>query len=312
MLLALLACSATAVPAYSADNTGALDTGVLDSGAPSPAMRAVFRQMEAAPTNSEAGDMFISAGPALGRAALYEYPSLVAWETAGSRTWTDFDFRNYIGQLWHPGEPRGTTCSQLTRLGGMGDGGKYVCEAVTTLTQPGPCLVLSVGSNGDVAFESSVHRISPACDIHIMDPTLDDERASQIPSYAAFYNTSFGEGTATLDRYRGKHVAILKIDCEGCEFEALPSWVAQTCTSQILLEVHGMSDGMAGVEAGMRLQRFHRLMSALETNYSVFSSEPNLLYSPHVNVEYGLRRRVPCVPQREERPTGSGSEAVEG
>lgn len=254
-------------------------------------------RMEAARTNAEAGDIFISAGPRFGRSELDDYVGLVDRQTGGasSSVWTDFDMRNYLQHFWHPGKPRGSACAQLDRLGGNGDGGKEVCEAEATLKLPGPCLTLNVGSNGDALFEQSVHGYNPACEIHIMDPTLDEKKRSRIPKFATFYDEWFSKGTGALDRYRGRRINLLKIDCEGCEFDALPAWLAQTCTEQILIEVHGVSPiDPPGMDAGGRLKRFHKLMSTLEGNYTVFASEVNGISPPFTNVEYGLRRRTPC------------------
>ena len=233
----------------------------------------------------------------LGRHELDDYPGLVNRQTEGasSAEWTDFDFRNYLQHFWHPGAPRGSSCGKLDRLGGNGDGGKQVCDARTTLNLPGPCLTLSIGSNGDVAFERSVHELQPNCMVHIMDPTLDAARRRRIPRFASFFPAAFDEGTGQLQRYRGRHVNLLKIDCEGCEFTALPAWLEETCTSQILIEVHGVSVlDHSGMTAGERLTRFHRLMSLLEVNYTVFSAEVNGISPPFTNVEYGLSRREPC------------------
>ena len=139
-------------------------------------------RMEAAPTNAAAGDIFINAGPKLGRSELDDYVGLVDRQTghAASNVWTDFDMRNYLQHFWHPGKPRGSACGRLDRLGGNGDGGKEVCQAHKTLNMAGPCLTLNVGSNGDALFEQSVHDMNRECEIHIMDPTLDAKKRSRI------------------------------------------------------------------------------------------------------------------------------------
>ena len=142
-----------------------------------------------------------------GREKFYEYPDVVELETEGAREWTDFDFRNYLMHFWQPGEPLGTSCSKLRRIGGLGDGGKQTCRPSQTLNQSGRCLVLSVGSNGDVGFEASLHALAPQCEVHIYDPTLDAQRRAQIPPFAKFFSEPFTAETA--QRYRGRHVNLL-------------------------------------------------------------------------------------------------------
>jgi len=260
------------------------------------AVEVVRDRMERAATNAEAGDVFLS-DIRLSRQEFRQYTPLMNRQTGGSFNWTDFDFRNYLQHFWHPGRPRGFSCRKLDRLGGSGDGSKQLCEAERTLNSSRPCLVLSVGSRGDVKFEKSLHDLAPSCEIEIMDPTLDTHLRHRIPSWATFYPEWFTARTARLPRYRGRQVNLLKIDCEGCEYMALPEWIRSTCTDQIIIEVHGQSNMVdsPGMTTAARMRRFHTLMSLLEANFTIFAAEPNLISPPFTNVEFGLLRRMPCL-----------------
>ena len=64
--------------------------------------------------------------------------------------------------------------SNSRRLGGAGDGGKWICNPDTIrdgVKNKYSCLVYSVGSNGDTSFERSIHeQLSKECEIHTFDP----------------------------------------------------------------------------------------------------------------------------------------------
>ena len=96
-----------------------------------------------------------------------------------------------------------------------------------------------------------------------------------------------------LPRYANRTINLLKLDCDGCEFDGLLPWLASTCTEQIVVEVHGCLPMHA--PPATRLLRMHKLLSALEPEYAIFASEPNLLApGGGTCVEYGLMRRTSC------------------
>ena len=56
------------------------------------------------------------------------------------------------------------------------------------------CVVVSVGSNGQVEFEEGIHQLWPACRIDIWDGTLVGSRSKlrrAIPQYAHFHPENF-------------------------------------------------------------------------------------------------------------------------
>ena len=67
------------------------------------------------------------------------------------------------------------------------------------------------------------------------------------------------------------------MDCEGCEYEALPAFIERSpiCVQQIVVEIHTCQ--------GRTLQSLfstHQMLTRLaRANYSVFSFEANIEYS---------------------------------
>jgi len=219
---------------------------------------------------------------------------MIEYNLTTEERWLGFE-KHYFQSFWHPGRPLGGGCAQLERIGGAGDGGKVLCEADATLASIG-CQALSVGSNGDFGFEESIRARAPNCAMDTYDP--EPRYAAWAPAYVSYYPEFFSSNTSA--RYTGRTINLLKIDCEGCEFVGLEPFVAATCTDTILMELHGCHTG--GHEFTVthemtplrRMTEAHRLMSALEGEYYVYSAEPNVEWSDGTCVEYGLRRRNPC------------------
>ncbi|KAJ1623149.1 methyltransferase domain-containing protein [Pavlovales sp. CCMP2436] len=141
-----------------------------------------------------------------------------------------------------------------TRYATTGDGPKFVC-GVETLKQP--CLVYNIGSNNDVSFESAIHAHT-GCEIHTFDHTLSR------PYIGSQYSSFHAIGLAGRERvsekgwnmmsladimrnlsHVGRRIDILKVDCEGCEWEALPAVFSEMekgklSVGQLLIEVHVM------------------------------------------------------------------------
>ena len=201
----------------------------------------------------------------------------------------------YLQDWWHAGEPHGESCGSMQRLGTGGEPGKVVCRPDQLLADAS-CLVISVGSNGDAAFERHVHSRAPRCQIETWDGTMRGSREglrSRLPSYVKFHDANFGEGS--WRSYADRNVSLLKIDCEGCELDALLPFVRHVPPQQIVMEAHGCTPyGARSPYRGSaieRLDRLHRLMMGLHTaHFRVFASENNLLYSDGTCIEYSLIR----------------------
>ena len=181
--------------------------------------------------------------------------------------------RHYYQSMWHAGDMQ---CSRLKRLGGAGDGGKYVCMDLLR----DPLNVLSVGSMGDFTFENDVMAHFPRARITTMDGTVSASVAASAPPGVNFVRSNFDHTTNVESR-----LDILKIDCEGCELQSLLPFLKRACVNQILIETHACLQPLA---------RHHQLMLKLNHSFGVFVKEPNIEYSDGSCVEFGLLRRRPC------------------
>ena len=84
------------------------------------------------------------------------------------------------------------------RVGRLGDGGKWVC-GLRALLEDRPCIVYSVGSNGETTFEvDMLNRTS--CEVHTFDPTLSNETQSSMAAAVPemqFHPIGIGRGENT-------------------------------------------------------------------------------------------------------------------
>lgn len=214
--------------------------------------------------------------------------------------------RSYFYYWWNAGLPHGVGCSKPYRLGSKGEAGKVVCNPDELLSAR-PCRVVSVGSNGDAAFEADVHERAPHCQLDTFDGTLVGEREhlrANIPSYVTFHPENWGANSSW--QFDGRHIALLKLDCEGCELVALLNALGQWEIQQIVVEVHGcfiLSPSRAwlpvrrqyapGVSKPLQLlDLMHAFMMGLHSaGYRIFAKEPNILTSDGTCVEFSLIRQ---------------------
>jgi len=148
------------------------------------------------------------------------------------------------------------------RYRAFGDGPKFICgvdvlAAKSNSTSDG-CLVYSIGSNNDIAFEEATYN-HIGCEIHTFDPTLDKPFVGD--KYATFHPWGLGEDGAKMSGNRkdwvgmsmehvlrelgheNRTIDILKIDCEGCEWTVLPVFFDLVASgkfqvNQVLVELH--------------------------------------------------------------------------
>tara|TARA_B110001452_G_C15230798_1_gene426360 strand:- start:1691 stop:2653 length:963 start_codon:yes stop_codon:yes gene_type:complete len=242
------------------------------------------------------------AGDALARASAF------LRGCSSTRAWTRWDALGYFEQTWLPEPGR---CARMRRFGPsveQRDGGKTICEqgdgaAVPPLGAPGDCLVVSVGLNNDTDFEEALHSAHPACRIDGIDGTLDAAKSARLAQAAPFVRLAGRAmfGIASWKPYAAQRVRLLKIDCEGCEFDALPEWVQHVCTDAIVVEVHrmhfmrqGREDTALADPHRRRVERTHALFAALaKAGFVVVYLEPNVGY-PTACTEYTLVRTTPC------------------
>ena len=161
------------------------------------------------------------------------------------------------------------SCPFERRVGNIGDGGKWVCDPHRL---PDDCLVLSVGSASEWSFEEGIHALKPHCEIHTFDHTIQPHN---VPSFVHFHAIGLDK-SSLLDSINatGRTVDILKIDCEGCEWDTFDQFEGR----QVLVELHGVG-------------RAHQLFEAMaRKGYVIFHKEPNIQYGGGECVEYGFLR----------------------
>jgi hypothetical protein len=174
--------------------------------------------------------------------------------------------------VYDPFEPSYSCHSEYRRGKSFGDGGKFVCGDAEYFhgrrkSTGDPCLVYSVGSNGDASFEADIIQ-SLGCEVHTFDPTGNStEYASIAGSTGAIFHpigvssvpkTTQNQVTGDtvqlmplqdiveLLGHTNRHIHILKIDCEGCEYAAFKSFwphikAGNIYVGQIQIELHGLN-----------------------------------------------------------------------
>ena len=140
--------------------------------------------------------------------------------------------KNYFQSHWHPGSDADGQCCSMHRYGNKGDGGKMLCDSDLSEISKVPVLI-SVGSNNDFSFEEDMHRKYPEMQIHVFDGTV---KMPNVPSFLTYHNKNLNSHTVNLiARFK---TYILKIDCEGCEYDIFRH-IDTNNILQILVEVHG-------------------------------------------------------------------------
>eukprot|EP00586_Coscinodiscus_wailesii_P018968 CAMPEP_0172518568 /NCGR_PEP_ID=MMETSP1066-20121228/290899_1 /TAXON_ID=671091 /ORGANISM="Coscinodiscus wailesii, Strain CCMP2513" /LENGTH=597 /DNA_ID=CAMNT_0013300987 /DNA_START=171 /DNA_END=1964 /DNA_ORIENTATION=- len=193
------------------------------------------------------------------------------------------------------------SCPRERRVGNIGDGGKWVCDphrvqklSSSRKTDDGkdsPCLVYSVGSEGNHFFEHGIMDTmgEDVCEIHtfeirgpeqmIMRDSTDEDRRKTKKINMHYHwglrgsSEPAGEGLYTLSEtikklgHEGRVIDIFKIDCEGCEWRTYPDWLnAPAMLQQILVEVHRVTDEHSNFFESMR-----------NAGYVTFHKEPNIM-----------------------------------
>ncbi|KAJ7503828.1 methyltransferase domain-containing protein [Mycena galericulata] len=176
----------------------------------------------------------------------------------------------------------------VTRVGSLGDGGKWVCglERATHAAQnpPRPCVVYSMGVDQQSSFEQAVLRQSAGCQVYGFDYTVTswgpELRAdAALAPRAHFFPYKIGAvdnhaGTPKEYSLQGimaelghDFVDILKIDIEGSEFAALAAILAAfegrpLPFGQLQLEVHIASPASPDISTLGALSAFWSTLEA--------------------------------------------------
>ncbi len=193
--------------------------------------------------------------------------------------------RVFFQRNWEPSY----SCTTIARMGCPGDGGKWICDPQHYL-EMNECIVYSFGSNNEFSFEESIHNFNPECKIYTFDPTVHNP--TNKPKFVHYYpwglaGNDFAEKSLftvrTIMKSLGhRKISVLKVDCEGCEFESFNTHsfpVYKGAINQILIEVHFNGNP----------RTVHSFFSFLSNRgYAIFNKEANIQYSNGNAVEYAL------------------------
>lgn len=197
-------------------------------------------------------------------------------QSSDYRVWSNDPYWEHLDYNFQPD----FSCDHERRIGGPGDGGKWVCDPQRI--DPDDCLVYSIGSNNDFSFEKQVQQtISRNCEIHTFDMGDYAAEAREAGGNITYHQTAFGDGhkiedmptkslSAIIKELGHEHrvIDVFKIDCEGCEYVALKNMLnANVTLRQIQMEIHGNDKNNKQVT-----KLFSRFK---EHNYVMFHKEAN-------------------------------------
>jgi hypothetical protein len=215
-----------------------------------------------------------------------------------------------------------------SRYDAFGDGPKFVCgidylRATTTTTstttrkpkkkkkkkkatKSSTCLVYSVGSHNDIEFEMGIDDLLPGCETHTFDPTLrvpflGDAYSTFHPwglgqdGVSATYNDNTFVTQSFMNMYQrlghvGRRLDILKVDCEGCEYDSMvPLFEAmarnEIQVDQLLIEIHTPFRADPEKQWTKLLELF---VAADQAKMRIFHKERNPSCSGYNCVEYAF------------------------
>jgi len=142
--------------------------------------------------------------------------------------------------VWDLFTPEYNCPDHKSRMGKIGDGGKWVCGQHTLLQQAG-CVVYSIGSAGETSFEQEV-LARTLCTLHAFDPTLTAQQAKEVAAVVGdrnFHSVGLGVDDGRLGTMPTKKLStimkdlghewvdVLKMDIEGGEWQVLKGLLAQ-------------------------------------------------------------------------------------
>ena len=169
-------------------------------------------------------------------------------------------------------------CCNRERIGKIGDGGKWVC--IGNVRQ-NPVLI-SVGSNNEFSFESSILKKYPAAIVNTYDHTSYPSDDPKIHFHKTMMTPDL---LFSLVRNSQEPIDILKVDCEGCEYDLFSNHILlkKLCAmnTQILIEVHWSKLGQQ--KMAILWEKF------TIAGFGPFHKEPNIQWTDGSCVEYSLK-----------------------
>ena len=182
----------------------------------------------------------------------------------------------------------------VIRIGSLDDGGKVLVNPFHLYTDR-QCLAYSVGSNADFSFEEALLRISNrACEIHTFDPTLDPHAKNFMKMVSSRFGFEFHDaGFAGAPDLEGKYdtlqgfltklghtnrtLDILKVDCEGCEYQFFPQVVEAVKEGRLEIGILNVElhSALQDFKAGPVVHQFFEWMDSIDMR--LYSKDPNVV-----------------------------------
>jgi hypothetical protein len=175
--------------------------------------------------------------------------------------WCPRDRKAFLEKLYREtAEKRPASCAKKLVVG-VGDGSKELCEdLLPSKTDPGGCIVYSLGSRLDFTFEADMRKAF-GCDVFTFDCTVGEPAPGKVPAGVEFHPwcvgrtdelKSFHSDVASNTNNKGQYytlstimrklnhdvVDVLKMDIERYEFEVVEGLSKLAAPTQILMETH--------------------------------------------------------------------------
>ena len=161
-----------------------------------------------------------------------------------------------------------------------------------------PCLIYSIGSQDDFRWEQAIlSSVSSTCEIHVFDHTVQHpvNKPNQVHYHpwglASSKRNQSERNLKSLQtivrelRHQGRIIDVLKLDCEGCEWQVFQDFfLANVTVHELLIELHAGTSPSVDPPA----KQFMKFM--YDNNMLIFHKEPNVKYSSGngLCVEYGF------------------------
>jgi len=177
------------------------------------------------------------------------------------------------------------TCIHAERIGPHGEGGKWMCNP-QKFRDGAPCLIYSIGSQDDFRWEKAIlETVSSSCEIHVFDHTVLEPKKK--PDGVHYHTWGLGSLKTTTSHlktlqsmvrelhHEDRVIDVLKIDCEGCEWETFQEWFdAQATVDELLVELHTGTQQPANNPPAKAFMSF-----MLSHDMLIYHKEPNVKYS---------------------------------
>lgn len=178
------------------------------------------------------------------------------------------------------------------------DGWKFTC-GLEMITEP--CVVYSLGSAGNMAFEAAVLAKKPQCELHIFDKNTYDleawfpkEKGLNVTFHRAFISKkddwkfdppmrSLGSLMAELGH---QHIDILKADIEGDEFEMLSDATVSPRTGQLQLDPKAWVPSIGQLQLEVHLRERHKREDEYQRLFENIEASGLRLFHKEVNARF--------------------------